>query len=438
MKHTLRNQLSVMMFLEFFIWGAWLPLMYGYLSTLFHEEPWKVSWIMNAFPLASFTAMFFSTQFADRNFAAERFMAFSHLVGGLAMIGLAWANEFWPFFLLFLCHSIFFVPTISIANSIAFTHLKDAQKDFGLVRLWGTIGWIAASTPFVFLLIDWNQVPALGSVSFIDWLGTALGSGLEGEARMRGVSYGFLVSGAASLLLAGFSLFLPHTPPKPAAEAGERFAWLEAMKLLRLPFLLVLFVVTFIDAAVLQCHFLMTETFLRDIGVPSNWAAQVMTVGQVAEIPSLALLGYFLKRMGWRTTMVVGILGHVLRFGAYALAPDPWLAVAVNLVHGICYAFFFAALYMFVDEYFPKDARSSAQGLFNFLILGFGPFVGNFAWTDLKAQTDTRTFFLIAAGTALVAALILAVGFWPPRKVQPVPEEVPLAVEGAEQFEAKP
>src|SRR5208282_3642628 len=146
-----RTKLSVMMFLEFFIWGAWLPLIFGYLPSLGFNE-WEQPLILNAFNVAAFTAMFFSTQFADRNFAAEKFLAFSQLVGGLAILGLAWTTSFWPFFLLMLVHSLFYVPTISITNSIAFAHLKDPQKEFGLVRLWGTIGWIAAAWPFVFIL----------------------------------------------------------------------------------------------------------------------------------------------------------------------------------------------------------------------------------------------------------------------------------------------
>ena len=171
----IRFKLSVMMFLEFFIWGAWLPLIFGYLPSLGFSE-FQQAWILGAFNLAAFTAMFFSTQFADRNFAAERFLAFSQLVGGVAILGLffvrgGWQADlfgisidtsFWAFFLLMLVHSLFYVPTISITNSIAFANLKDAQHEFGPVRLWGTIGWIAASVPFVFILVDWGKIPSIG------------------------------------------------------------------------------------------------------------------------------------------------------------------------------------------------------------------------------------------------------------------------------------
>lgn len=442
-----RFKLSAMMFLEFFIWGAWFPLIFGYLPSLDFNAQWQQPLVLGAFNLAAFTAMFFSTQFADRNFAAERFLAFSQLVGGLAILALAWVTDFWPFFLLMLVHSLFYVPTISITNSIAFANLKDAQREFGPVRLWGTIGWIAASWPFVFILIDWSKVPAFSSVPFTQWLGDALGTSKHGAALREATSYTFIAAGVASLILAAYSLLLPHTPPKPVvrednefAKASEKFAWLEAMKLLKVPFLFVLFVVTFFDAAVHQCYFFWTGRYLEQaVGIPGNWVMPVMSVGQIAEIATMAFLGFVLKRLGWRLTMVVGILGHAARFLVFAYAPFPAVAILINLLHGICYAFFFATVYIFVDEFFPKDARSSAQGLFNFLILGLGPFLGNFLWAHLgqtfsaaKDQVDFQKLFLVPAGIAVAAALLLLLFFHPPEKAADVGEKQMKEPEGTE------
>jgi nucleoside transporter len=418
-----RARLSAMMFLEFFIWGAWLPLIFGYLPSLGFTAT-QQAWILNAFAIGSFAAMFFSTQFADRNFAAEKFVAFSHLVGGVAILCLTWTTSFWPFFVLMLVHCLFYVPTISITNSIAFTHLADAQKDFGRVRLWGTIGWIAASWPFVFLLVDWARVPALGEAGFVEWLGAALGASKEGAAMQAATRYTFLAAGLASLALAALSLVLPHTPPKKAQEGAETFAWLEATRLLKKPFVLVLFVVTFFDAAVHQCYFIWTGRFLTspEVGIAGNWVMPVMSIGQVAEIGTMALLGWVLKSLGWRTTMTLGVLGHALRFAVFAFAPSPEAVIAINLLHGVCYAFFFATVYIFVDEFFPKDARSSAQGLFNFLILGLGPFVANFAWTELGEHYkvgesyDFHGLFLVPSGVAFVAASLLFLFFHPPAR----------------------
>ena len=179
MNSAIRTKLSVMMFLEYVIWGAWLPLLGLYLGKDYlNFDGIQRAWIFNAFAIASVTGMFFAGQMADRYFAQEKFLAFSHLVGGLAMLALAYQKTFWPFFGLMLLHCFFFVPTLSITNAIAFANLKDAQKDFGFVRVWGTIGWIAASWPFIFIPIDWAKVPSMGEA----------GASSPGSARRWGRS----------------------------------------------------------------------------------------------------------------------------------------------------------------------------------------------------------------------------------------------------------
>src|SRR5436305_472672 len=233
-----RSKLFVMMVLEFFIWGAWFPLIFGYLPSL-QFTAGEQSWILNTFPLAAIVGMFFSSQFADRNFAAEKFMSASHLISGLAMLSLVLTRSFWPFFLAMLVHCLLYVPTISIANSIAFAHMKDAQKEFGFVRMGGTIGWVLAAWPMTFILVDWDKVNATATSGFVSWVGTVLASGLTGPALQAATKWTFAVAGIASLILSAFSLQLPHTPPKPATGA-HKLAWLEAMPLLATPLILVL------------------------------------------------------------------------------------------------------------------------------------------------------------------------------------------------------
>jgi nucleoside transporter len=442
---SIRFRLFLMMVLEFFIWGAWFPLIFGYLPSLGFSSL-EQALILNAFPAAAIIGMFFSNQFADRNFAAEKFLAFSHFVGGIAMLGLAFTTSFVPMFVLMLVHCLFYVPTISITNSVAFANMKDPQKEFGVVRSGGTIGWILASWPFILLLLDWPSVRARTHTGLIDLLGDALKSPLKGEAFQRGTVAAFVVTGVASLVLAVYSLTLPHTPPRPAAEGESSLAWLKAMSLLALPFVIVLWLVTFIDAAVHQCYFSWTGRFLEGrVGIPGNWVTPVMSLGQVAEILTMLVLGVVLKNLGWRWTMFFGILGHVARFAVFALMPDyPWVVVLVNLLHGICYAFFFATVYIFVDEYFPKDIRSSAQGLFNLMILGLGPLVANFVcpWlydtvftpqagvgaVNLAAGTNFRGLFLVPCFAGVLAAVLLLAFFNPPRNVTPIPEEEPVPV----------
>lgn len=396
------KKLFFMMVLEFFIWGAWLPLIWGYMGKdglAFSDL--QITWVGSAFAIASILGIFFSNQFADRNFAAEKFMAFSHLVGGLAILGMYWASSFPVFFSLMLVHSLFYVPTISVANTLAFTHLKNAQKQYGLVRMGGTVGWILAAWPLYFVLQGKE--------------------GVEAVAASRNI---FLVSGMASLALAVFSLQLPHTPPKSAGEGGS-LAWLRALSFLKKPFLLVLFIVTFIDSTIHNGYFLMAGGFLGSdaVGIKPQWIMPVMSIGQIAEIGTMAILGYFLTKLGWKTTMILGILGHALRFAVFAFLPEnQTIIIIVQVLHGICYAFFFATLYIFIDAAFPKDVRSSAQGLFNLLILGLGDLAAKWIFIPLQGKltavdgtVNYHKLFLVPTGLALFAAALLLLAFWPPK-----------------------
>src|SRR5437588_10180165 len=154
MNNSIRPKLFLMMVLEFFIWGCWLPKIFAYLPSLHFNATWQQPLILNAFPIAAIVGMFFSNQYADRHFSAERFMAFSHFVGGIAILMLAWTTSFWWFFTLMLLHCLLYVPTNSIANSIAFATMKDPQKEFGLVRMGGALGWILAAWAVNLVLVD--------------------------------------------------------------------------------------------------------------------------------------------------------------------------------------------------------------------------------------------------------------------------------------------
>ncbi len=424
-----RGRLFIMMVLEFFIWGAWLPLIFGYLPSL-GFSPGEQSLILNAFPVASIVGMFFSNRWADQKFAPEKFLAFSHLVGGLAILGCGFTKEFWPFFLLMLVHCLLYVPTISITNSIAFANMKNPEKEFGIVRMGGTIGWILAAWPFTFIFVNWAAVDAANPSGLVDWLGTALDNPLTGAAAMAATKWTFIVAGIASLALAAFSLLLPRSAPKvrAAASAGDSVAWKEAFKLLRHPYLLVLWLVTLVDSFVHNAYFNWTGIFLGTareaggVGIASNWITPVMSLGQIAEILTMFILGATLKRFGWRTTMIVGILGHAARFAVYAFMPESaGMIIVVQVLHGICYAFFFATVYIFVDAHCPKDIRTSAQGLFNLQILGLGALLANSICPYLLQNVfttgsvvDFKGLFLVPFAVASLAAVALAFAFRPP------------------------
>jgi MFS family permease len=436
-------RLFVMMVLEFFIWGAWLPLIFGYLPSL-GFSPLQQSLILSAFPVASIVGMFFSNQWADRSSSPERVLALSHLIGGLAMLGCGFTRSFYPFFLLMLVHCLLYVPTISITNSIAFANMKNADKEFGIVRMGGTIGWILAAWPFTFIFVNWAAVDAAQPVGLVNWLGTALANPLTGDAAKAATRWTFIVAGLASLALAAFSLVLPKAPAQARAAAGAgRTAWAEAFALLKTPFILVLWLVTLVDSFVHNAYFNWTGVFLGTareaggVGIASNWITPVMSIGQVAEILTMIVLGATLKALGWRATMVVGILGHAARFLVYAMFPaSAGMIIAVQILHGICYAFFFATVYIFVDAHSPKNIRASAQGLFNLQILGIGALLANSICPWLLQSvytsdgvTDFTGLFMVPLAAASIAAIALAVFFRPPTSgPRAVHEEAPAAV----------
>jgi nucleoside transporter len=401
---TVRVRLFLMMVLQLAVWGAWAPKLFPYMGML-GFSPWQQSLVGSCWGVAAVLGIFFSNQFADRTFSAERFMAGSHVIGGLALLACAFLTSFWPFFAAYLLFSLVYVPTLSVSNAIAFANLKDAAKDFGAIRMGGTVGWIAVSWPFIFLL-----------------------GAKAGPDQVRLI---FVVAAIVSFALAGYSLTLPHTPPKTDAAGADPLAWREAIKLLGVPFVAVLFAVTFIDSVIHNGYFVMADAFLTNrVGIAGNLSMVVLSLGQFAEIVTMFILGAVLARLGWKTTMIVGILGHAARFSVFAFFADsvPTI-VAVQLLHGVCYAFFFATVYIFVDAAFPKDVRSSAQGLFNLLILGIGNVGASFLfpsliahWTDAAGKVDYRSLFLVPTGMALLAILLLAAFFRPPQR-GPVAED---------------
>ena len=395
---SVKFKLFIMMILEIAIWGAWQIKIFGYMSMLKFspDQQWLVG---SAFGIASIIGIFFSNQFADRNFSAERFLSFSHLVGGIALVATAYQTSFWPFFGCFLVYCLLYVPTISVTNSLAFANLPDPAKDFGFVRMGGTIGWIIVSWPFIFLLDE--------------------------KANIEQTKWVFIVAGIISFVLAAFSLTLPHTPPRKDAEGMDRSAWLKAVRLLGIPYVLILFIVTLLDSTIHNGYFVVIDGFLQKVGISANMSMVVSSIGQVAEILTMVILGSVLAKLGWKTTLIIGIVGHAIRFGIFAFFGTPdhaWLIIAIQVLHGICYAFYFVTVYIFVDAVFPKDVRTSAQGLFNLLILGVGMVVASKVFPALSAQytvdgqVDYHQLFLVPTGLALLGIILLALFFKPPTR----------------------
>ena len=385
-----------MMFLQFGILGAWLPLVFGYLGTEgLNFSATGQSIVLLAFPITAIVAVFFGNKFADRNFAAEKFLAFSHLASGCALLGMFFVSGQVLFAILMWLHCLFYVPTVSITNSVAFTALVNPKKSFGLVRMGGTIGWIAACWPLVFLL----------------------------DNDPNSARYTFLVAGLTSLSFAGYSLWLPHTPPN---RDTQTVAWIEALKSMAKPFVAVLWFATMLDSTIHDAYFLWADGYLTSIGFDQKWVMPVMSIGQIAEMLTMSFLGLFLTRFGWRATLVIGGLGQVIKFGLFAWLPTPTAAIIAIFLHGLCHAFFFATVFIFVDEFLPTEDRSTTQGMFTLMTFGGGPIIARIVAPKLHEMfsveldgqriVDFQQLWLFPFFVAVLASTIMLLAFWPPDK----------------------
>lgn len=395
------------MFFQYFIWGVWLPLLFGYLGPQgLNFSSSQQTLILVSFPVAALFSVFFGNQFADRNFDAEKFLAVSHLLSGATMVGLYFSTSYWAFLFFMWAHAILFVPTISVANSVLFAAMKNPKSEYGRVRLGGTFGWMAASWPMFFLLSD----------------------------DPMAIANTFLVAAIASLIFAGFSLTLPHTP---ANRTAPGLAWWQAIKTLSIPFVFVIWIVTMMDSSIHDLYFMWAGSFIRSVGVETKWIMPIMSIGQLAEIASMFFIGGVLARLGWKWTLVIGLSGQVARFALFAFFPSPAMVILGLVLHGMVYAFFFATLFIFVDEFLPKEIRSSAHGIFNLMMLGGGPILSRImapylfqshstlAPTDVVSQpmlqVDYSTLFLYPLSMSIAAVVLILFAFHPPHQSQPKP-----------------
>ena len=356
-------KLGLMMFLQYAIWGAWAPALAGYLEARLGFTGWGLGLIYAAFPLANLLSPFTAGQVADRWLPTQKALALFQLLGGALLIAMAFTSTLTPMLALMFLYCLVFAPTLALTNALAFQHLEDGQRDFGPVRVWGTIGWIVANWILTLLRVNYNTEAA----GYID---------------------AFVLAGVFSLGMALFSLILPHTPP--SKEAADPLAFRRALALLRDRNYLYFFLIAFVVATELQLYYVLTFPYLQTIGpavgITSENLPAWMTIGQIAEILTMAvLLPYALARWGVRTSMLLGILAWPVRYVIFALAwmlyeSTPgmiWVAVASLSLHGFCYVFFFVVAFIYTDMVAPKDIRTSAQSLSNVAVLGIGLFGGS-------------------------------------------------------------
>jgi len=367
------GRLSLMMFLQYAVWGAWLPLAARYLTAPITEgglgfTGTQMGVILGlAGSIGAVASPFIAGQFADRHFSSERFLAFLLLVGG----GVKWITAsqtgFGPWLWLSIAYSVVYMPTLALSNSMAFANLSDRDREFPKVRVWGTIGWIAASWIFPMIYLQQN-------LSF-QWMPPFLvGAELPNVTARLADSLRF--SAIISWGYALFCLALPHTPPKK--DAVEKLAFAKAFRLLRVPSFAVLVAASLPISVIHQIYFLQTPPFLSHLGLLDSQIGPAMTIGQFSEILIMAGLGFMLTRFGFRNVITLGALAYFVRYTIWSFPdaiPVPVL-VASQALHGVCYACFFAAAYIYTDRVAPADVRHSAQTVFGILILGGGPVIG--------------------------------------------------------------
>jgi len=392
---SVRFRLGVMMFLQYAIWGAWTPVLSDYLKNTLGFSGAQFSLIYSLLPLATIIAPFIGGQVADRYFASQKVVAWLQLAGGVFLILIATTTAYGTMVWLMLAYCLLYAPTLALTNSIAFINLQNSELEFGKIRVWGTIGWIAAG----YLLTLWR-------------IGAQSASGLAFKGDM------LLLAGIFSLIMGVQAFSLPHTPPRK--EGQKPWAFLEAMKMMKDRNFLIFIIIAFIVATELMFYYILTAPFLTSekIGVSSTILPWVMTIAQVAEIFVLAfLLPYLITRIGIRKILVLGILAWPLRYIIFAIGQPAWLVIASLALHGFCFVFFFTAAFIYVDTIAPRDIRHSAQSLITLVTYGLGNYLGSLfaGWIhDLFTKnqvTNWTQVFLVPCFLTVLCAFVFLVFF---------------------------
>lgn len=342
-------RLSIMMFLEFFLWGAWYVTMGPYLASLNMTGSY-IGWAYSLGPIAAIVSPFFLGMVADRFFATERVLAAMHIIGGVALLAapIAMKQNSSLFLAAVLIHMLCYMPTLGLTNTLAFHNMTNQEKQFPLIRVWGTIGWIAAN-----------------------WVISK--SKLDTDAGM------FYVAGGSAILLGLYSFSLPHTPPPAKGKAfnARDAIGLDALSLLKERSFFVFVLCSFLICIPLAAYYSFAGQYVGEVGF--NEIASTMSFGQMSEIFFMLVMPLFFARLGVKYMLLVGMLAWVVRYGLFAGASDDlvrWMVLGGILLHGICYDFFFVTGFIYVDKKANKNIRGAAQGFLVLVTQGLGMFIG--------------------------------------------------------------
>lgn len=363
----IKGRLGMMMFLQYAVWGVWLTILPGYLQGTVEDgglgfSARDVGIILGiAASVGALSAPFISGQIADRFFSAEKFLAFLLFAGGIVIYIMSSQTTFAMWLFLSILYSVLYMPTLTLTNSLAFAHLDDPDKEFSRVRVWGTFGWIAAGWIFswVFLMTDleWQKLPP-----FL--------AGPDHPGGKAQIAIALKVSGILSIIYAGYCFLLPNTPPKKETHS---MAWMDSFGLMKKSSVMWLFIAAILISTIHNIYFMQAFTFLTDgVGMKVSSAGPAMTIGQVAEIFVMAILGMVILKLGIRGTLVLGGCSYILRFAIWAAigmndtVGDTGVIIAVlsQSLHGVSFACFYVCAFIYIDRVAPEDIRHSAQAMF--------------------------------------------------------------------------
>ena len=387
---ALKTRLSVMMFLQYAIWGAWLPILYPFLLGHRRFDFDQVGMILAAGAVGAIIGPFIAGQIADRYFSTEKFLAMSHLLGAVLVWFLADVESYTVFLNLSLVYGLIYAPTLALTNSLSFHHLPDRDRAFGRVRVWGTVGWIVVG------------------IGFGHWLGlfhTPEGSPeVVAAAQDAGRAGAFRLSAALGVVMAFYCLTLPHTPP--SRQGGESNATFEALSEIRHQPLLLLFLLAVPVSIIHQFYFVHTASFLAEfqrraaaadeLAVSINKILGVgggglMTLGQMVEIGVLAVIPFLAKSVSRKTLLAVGLAAYAARMALFAFTGSMAPILLGVALHGVCFGCFIFVAFMVVDEETRSDVKASAQNLFNLVIVGIGIIVGSLFATEVAKRATHTT-----------------------------------------------
>ncbi len=415
MSPSVRIRLSVMMFLQYFVWGAWMVTLASFLLALKFEGA-QIGQCYGALPIAAMISPFIVGMIADRFFSTERILAVFHLGGAGLMYYTSTQTEYNGMLIGLLLYALTYMPTLALTNSLSFHQMEDPSKQFPGIRVWGTIGWIVAGT-----LIGWlryNEAQGGWALSqFVD-------SNDEAWTSIASTRYPMMIASGAAALMGIFCFFLPHTPPPKKGEktSFSQVLGLDALQLMKEKSFAVFVVGSFLICIPLQFYYTFTHPFLEQSGMEE--AAFKMTFGQMSEIFFMLVMPLFFARLGVKRMLLIGMLMWVLRYVLFSKfnAGAEWMLYIGILVHGICYDFFFVTGQIYVDQKAPKEIRGAAQGFIAFVTLGVGGFIGSLAAGETHGYytietfpktliTNWETFWIVPAILALVVMGLFAILF---------------------------